>query len=162
MIAVNLHKSSTFIAMLIKWQTRSPYSHVSVTLTDGTIIEAKEGKGVRHLTPTDLDWHKYRELIRQGKIEAYRADVPADAVPVIEAFLKREIGAKYDWLGVVRFVSRRKHRANGKWFCSELASAAFEAAGVPLLLRVPSWNVSPGDLVGSHRLSPLAPAAALD
>lgn len=50
---------------------------------------------------------------------------------------------------VARFVTRRQadRESAGKWFCSELVFAAFQAAGIDLLARTEAWEVSPGLLL---------------
>jgi hypothetical protein len=68
------------------------------------------------------------------------------------SFLDAQVGKRYDWASVLRFVSRRKtdpFQATRRWFCSELAHAAWTVGtGIPLL-RLPSSEISPGLLAAS-------------
>jgi len=66
-------------------------------------------------------------------------------------FLMEQIGKPYDFRSVFRFLSRTAARKNGKWFCSELVTAALNYAGIHPLARVEPENVSPGMLA----LSPI-------
>lgn len=70
-------------------------------------------------------------------------------------WLNMQVGKRYDWGAVLKFVSRRKvdpSSANRRWFCSELAHAAWMVATGIALLRMPSSQVCPGLLAASPLL----------
>jgi uncharacterized protein YycO len=70
-------------------------------------------------------------------------------------WLNLQIGKKYDWGEVFKFVTRRKVDPSGadrRWFCSELAAAAFSVASGQVLIRMPSSQISPGLLAASPLL----------
>jgi uncharacterized protein YycO len=69
------------------------------------------------------------------------------------AWAKSQIGKKYDYVSILRFLTRssRGRKDNGKWFCSELAFVAAQKAGVDLLHFIHPVEVSPGHFI----LSPL-------
>jgi uncharacterized protein YycO len=72
-------------------------------------------------------------------------------------WLNHQIGKGYDWGAVLRFVSRRKvnpAESSRRWFCSELAAAAWTMATGGMLLRLPSWKISPGLLYASPLVIP--------
>lgn len=73
-------------------------------------------------------------------------------------FAMAQVGKKYDYLGVARFVTRRPSKGNEKWFCSELVFEAFRRAGVNLFHRIEAWEVSPSMISYSPLLTPLAVA----
>jgi uncharacterized protein YycO len=145
---VVLFRSRSFISRLIRWQTRSQYSHAAVLTDEGALVESVEGKGVI----STANWQKPAE-----------ADVflvwpmSTDQANTGVGFLSAQIGKPYDWLMVLRFVTRRQasRRSSGKWFCSELVFAAFQKAGIELLRDTEPWEVSPGLLARSPLLKPI-------
>lgn len=150
MLILQLHKGTGLFSRVIRWFSRSDYSHVSLWFWDardahgGLVFEAIEGHGVRVL-PAD----HYRQARTAGRIVCYTLREPMDVTETMAAWhaANAEVGAHYDWLGVFRFVTRR--RKNGhpdKWFCSELAAYALERAGRPLFNDKASWQVMPGDI----------------
>jgi len=148
---LQLHKGTSFFSRLIRWQTRSPYSHASVWFADdselgtGVVIESMEGHGVRKIP---ADWHAAAR--QAGTIMLYRVPSLTDGqIATILSFMHGEIGKKYDWAAVFKFVTRRKHAHDDKWFCSELVFEAFKEAGVALLNNTEAWAVWPGQLAHS-------------
>jgi len=57
-------------------------------------------------------------------------------------------GEPYDWRGICRFLSRRRHAENGKWFCSEIIAEHVTEAGIELMQTPPS-HTHPGMLAWS-------------
>lgn len=126
------------VSRAIKFQTRSKYSHAAVMLDDGSVIEAWQGEGVRHIqSPTD--GHK-----PGTPIDVFNIDAEYDT-GLVEAFLINQLGKKYDYKSVFRFISRRDTALDDAWFCSELTVEAFRA-GELHLLRGPSSIMSPRDV----------------
>lgn len=145
-----LHRGTGVISKLIQFQTRSPYSHVSIV--DGAVLlEAKEGRGVIHERPV------------AAVLAAEAVDVvavrctPAQRESAL-AFARAQVGKRYDYTSVARFVSRRQARRKDAevWFCSELAFAAAQQAGLDLLRETEPWEVSPGLFARSPLLVSLA------
>lgn len=147
-LRVLLFHGHGLISALIRWQTRSDYSHAAIQLDDGSIIEAWQGAGVRKLPG-----------LKRGieGIDAFEITAPYDHLAVLE-FLDSVLvdNDGYDYWSVVRFVSRRRAKQNKKWFCSELVFAAIQAAGLNLFQRTHPWEVSPGLLARSPHLRPVA------
>lgn len=150
-LTFGLHRGTSLVGRLIQWQTRSPYSHVSIVLDDGTLLEAREGRGVVH--ERTLADARARETVDV-------VTVPSSAEQYASAmdFYQRQLGKRYDYSSVIRFVTRSQARREAAevWFCSELAFAGAQQAGVRLLgAEVPwdiePWRVSPRDFA----LSPL-------
>lgn len=131
------------ISALIRWQTRSRYSHAAILLPDGhTIIEAWQFRGVQRRTMTD--WRG---------VDAFTVpDMTEGKWKEAVDFAQQKIGLSYDYTGVFRFITRFANRDNERWFCSELVHAACKAAGVTLLDRIDSGAVSPAHLGISPRL----------
>lgn len=140
-----LFKGKSFISRAIRFQTRSIYSHVAVELDDSSIIEAWHVGGVVH--------RKFGEGHSKGtEVDVFKIKLP-DSYPstLIENFLIKQVGKKYDFKSVARFVSRRSVEADDKWFCSELVLAAFNNVHSPLLHINPS-TASPRDVAMSPYL----------
>lgn len=139
---VLLFRGRGVISALIRWQTRSVYSHAALLLEDGeTIIEAWQGDGVRK-----------KKLGSRENIDAFRVAGGVDW-PTAIAFAEAQIGKRYDYRQVFRFLSRRSGKTDEHWFCSELVFAALREGDVPLLERIEPWAVSPGLLAVSPWLS---------
>lgn len=145
---VALYRGVSPLSRAIRWQTRGEYSHAAIVLPCGSVIEAWPGGvqenpclGKAHTPGTRVDLF----------------DVPGltgAMVHEVERFLRSEIGCGYDYLGVLRFVSRRRGAHDEKWFCSELVFEALRRVGIYLLARVEAWRVSPTDLGMSPLLLP--------
>lgn len=148
-IYVCLHRGTSLISKLIRWQNRSAYSHASIVLPGGSHVESREGKGVL--------WHDEFTLTNPSEIVDWFEvrDLTEAQIDQLEIFLSVQRGKPYDWPMVLGFVSRSAvegtHSA-GKWFCSELVFAALAAIGHPLLARTVAWEVAPGLLKRSPRL----------
>jgi len=69
----------------------------------------------------------------------------------IENFLARQVGAKYDMVGVIRFLSGVNRNNWSRWFCSELVAEACEVAGRKLL-NTEAWRISPATLSWSTEI----------
>ena len=132
---------------------RSIYSHAALLIPGSmTCIESYPGPGVRkrELKPEDLakaDIYDVRGLSAEGWAKAID-------------FALAQIGMKYDWWSVIRFVDKVPARENGRWFCSELVHKAIAEAGIRLLERIPSAEVSPMHLGISPFLYPASETAS--
>jgi uncharacterized protein YycO len=139
------YKGKSIISRLIRFQTRSVYSHIAFELDDGLTVEAWNKGGVSRS-------ENYATLHTKGtEVDVFKVDTKYNKEKV-KCFVDAQIGQKYDFKAIGRFLTRRNHRVNDKWFCSELAFAALVAGGLPLLKRIPASHVSPRDLVLSPYL----------
>jgi uncharacterized protein YycO len=142
--SVLLFRGRGIVSTLIRWQTRGRYSHAALLTPGGEIIESWQFAGVRIKTITD--WR----------------DVDRFTIPSMSGeqwnraldFALSQVGKRYDYVGVARFISRERSPDNGRWFCSELVDAALRHAGVHLFERIESAEISPGLLAISPLLSP--------
>lgn len=138
------YKGKSITSKVIRFLTRSEYSHIAVELDNGMTIEAWTFAGVverisfreGHTAGTEVDVFKIAALLDSARSEA---------------FLREQLDAKYDWLNVWRFIYHKKATANRRWFCSELAEYAI-AAGFVTLLRGDKSSHSPRDTVMSPLL----------
>jgi uncharacterized protein YycO len=143
MMQILLYQGRSLVSKAIRKQTDSIYSHAAVRMRDGSIIEAWQGVGVRQMK-TVMDGHTPGTPVTVFHIDG---EYEEDAV---EAFLLKQVGKKYDYLSVARFITRWERPSNDKWFCSELVVAAFRKGGLDLL-NGPAAKISPRDV----SLSPL-------
>lgn len=148
-LTICLHSGTSLVSRLIRWQTRSEYSHASFILPDGAHVEAREFKGVV--------WHPRFTAVKDERVEFFTVPATVTQVDDIAAFARDQVDKPYDYTMVARFVSRRQANRDqsGKWFCSELVYAAFQTAGINLLRACEPWEVSPGLLSKSPLLTPL-------
>jgi uncharacterized protein YycO len=133
------------ISRLIRWQTRGDYSHVAIELENATIIEAWHKGGVLH----HPDAAAFAKIHPGAIVTPFTIrDISSKKMTKARNFLLGEVGKPYDFRAVFRFVSRVPATKNNRWFCSELAAAAFAHAGMPLLHQEPE-HISPRDLAMS-------------
>lgn len=151
---VLLYRGRGLVSSLIRWQTRSPYTHAAILMPDGRVIESREGKGVQIV-----------EAPKVGEAEAYRV-IGMTPERWRHAIVKaqHELGSGYDWKGVLQFVSRREGGDAHRWFCSEFVYHVLHVSGVTLLERTRAELISPGGLesvaaVGARCRSPSDPEA---
>lgn len=137
------------ISRLIRWQTNGRYSHAAIQLPNGEIIEAWHNPARVRVRPPLTDWSN----VEAFEVEGMSADQWEDSV----AWLRKQVGKKYDFGGVFRFVTRWRKDQDEKWFCSELVFQAIKEGGVALLERVGSSQVSPAVLAFSPLLKPSLP-----
>lgn len=133
---VVLYKSPGFISQLIRWQTRSVYSHASLWFVSRNLLcESQYGKGVILVDNPAFTC----------EVDVFRISGDFDYAKILE-FIEAQKGKKYDYSSVCRFISRRQEsrKSKGKWFCSELVFAALQKGGLKLLERCEPWEVSPG------------------
>lgn len=155
MILFQLHKGSSLFSRIIRWFSRSHYSHVSIWFFNqedphlGEIYEAWEGEGVRKVLGS-----QYQKARDEGKINLYTYKEPAtpEQKEALKEVLERELGKGYDYRGVIKFISRRAHKEDDAWFCSEYVAYASRAINRPLFERTEDWELKPSDIPRSPLL----------
>lgn len=140
------YRGKSWVSKAIRWQTRSKYSHIAIELDNGSVIEAWHIGGVAHNKNFKVA-HTPGTLVDVFGIIGDFDEVAASV------FLLDQVGKKYDFGSIVRFMTRRTEPHDDKWFCSELAMEALHAGGVDILKRIPASHVSPGQLVTSPILA---------
>lgn len=123
-------------ATLIRWFSRSKYSHVAIAFEDGTVYEAYPFKGVRKTT-----------LKSTKGVTPFGINSPLLDSERVRQFCESELGTPYDYWGVVCFICGLKpRRATARYFCSEFAFDAVRSGGVELLERVSAWALRPDEI----------------
>jgi uncharacterized protein YycO len=141
------HVGTGVVSRLIRWQQRSDVSHISLIDNDNRLIEALEFRGV-------TDVRTLESVRNEQRVDVFSVMVFPDQQRRAIEWARQQVGKRYDYLSVLRFVTRRDAREhNGKWFCSELAFVAAQQAGVALLERISPSEVSPGHFVMSPLLT---------
>lgn len=143
---IALFKGNGFISKLIRWQTRGMYSHAALILNDGTVVESREFVGVRHVPDIIRD--------KGEEVDIFAIDTTPAQDSTIAAFALEQVGKKYNYVGVFRFLTRQRWSASerDKWFCSELVYSAFKHAGLSLFRETEAWEVDPEFLSRSSAL----------
>jgi len=132
------------IAMLVKWQSRSMYSHAAMLIPGTTtVIESYPFYGVRKRVLTARDWERVHAYAVPGMTPRQWA--------AARQWAELQLGKWYDWRNVLRFVSRLPGRVNDRWFCSELVFAALERS-YRRVLQTAAEYVDPGHLPTSPLL----------
>lgn len=135
----------SFISMLIRRFTWHKRSHSAAFFSPDEkgnfhkVIEAWHIGGVQE--------RAWTEGHSPGtKIDVYRVPCESTQAVVFYLTLKKEIGKKYDWLGILGFLLRSNVQNKKRWFCSELVFYAAQRAGITLLTNVEPCQVYPGML----------------
>lgn len=111
-----------FFDKVIRRWTKSRYSHVEIVV-DGVACAADAWSGKVRSTPVATFNRENWEVV---DIEMQK--------PV--EWLRRQDGKKYDWLGILGYITFKFEDPN-RWYCSELAAAA---------MGLSPRQVSPGEL----------------
>lgn len=124
----------------IAWFSQGHFSHVDAVLSDGSLLGARSdvcgGKpaGVQIRPPNYEKWQKQTRFTIPCTPGQYGA---------WEAFLLKQEGLPYDKKAIYAFVTDRNWREPDAWICSELQSAALEAANVVPLLYLAANKITP-------------------
>lgn len=118
---------------LVRWWTKSPYSHVELVVSTGRAWSSSfEDGGVRSKL-IDLDPAKWDVV-----------DLPAHLEQAAVDWFKEHRGAGYDLVGNLQFVLAVFSDSRKRWFCSEAVAAAL---GIP-----DPWRYDPGTLASAITL----------
>ena len=150
LVLIQAHKGRSFFSRLIKWFTRSEYSHISTWFVqEAVVIESREGKGVIERSST-----LFQEAILKGVISVYKFDITEEQKEQMLREMRATLGKKYDWLHVAKFVTRRRGSSDDRWFCSEHFLHHAQSARVSILNMDP-WLADPGHIVRSPNVTKL-------
>lgn len=152
---VALYKGHSFISRCIKWISRGEYSHAAlVDAQTGETWEAWHNPGHFRKLPTPWTMHSPGTEIDFFTVEGMTPEKAHIIRGICETWAT--LGVRYDYLGVLRFITRRKRRTpiDSELFCSEADSLALLWADLPILNADPSL-ISPSHLAWSTRLKRL-------
>lgn len=170
---IALYRGKSLVSLMIRWITRSPYSHAAFALDGRSRFvlarlyeEGKAGKLAPFAWPTN-------PLARIGAhagpvVEAWSGGVRAsgglstlhtpgthvdlfkfkkpldeDEERKLLLLIEGDVGDPYSYWNVLRFITRRPGSEDGSWFCSELVFQRCKDIGRELLARKEAWAVPP-------------------
>ncbi len=153
-LAFYLAAKGTWFDRLIAAWDHGKFSHVELVLVDAgaqsvccSSSSRDGGARVKWIDLTDGKWVKSHVPTTPEQDRAIAS--------FIEPICRRR--AKYDWLGILGFPLRWNTQNSQRWFCSELCTAALQAAGVKAVGSLDPGRTSPNEL---HRRIAAANAAA--
>ena len=158
---IALYQGKSLLSRLIRWQTRSVYSHTAFLLDDGSVIEAWTPccREVQPFWTASWDQRKLSALSRQHtpgtRVDIFNFVCPLtrDENQRLEYLARRDVGTPYDYRSILRFLTRqRSSQARRRLFCSEQVFARCEQIGRALLERTEAWRVPPDWLARSPLL----------
>ena len=180
MIALGFYEGVSTLSKIIRWETRSYISHVSILQVPDSVVDEYGSTRLYRLQdalavcPVWEAWGSLKRPVKGSgvfrrtgideghtpgtKLHIYRLDpMIADKLyeQAVVSFLDDIVdrGTKYDWWGLVRFMARINRQNENRAFCSELAHIAMLRGGVPLLHRIDPNHVAPADLYRSPLLT---------
>lgn len=98
---------------LVRWWTRSPYSHVELVFPSGQAASASYMDGGVRLKSIDFDPALWDFV-----------ELPAQLAPAAARWFAAHLGDGYDLLGNLHFVVAPVGDEKDRWFCSEAVAAA--------------------------------------
>ena len=125
--------NASFINKAIAKWTRGPYSHVELIIDD-VMYSAEPGNTVRCIE------HNYD--IKEWDYFTFSKELNIDN---IIKFYHMTKGLKYDWYGIIGFISPIADREN-KYFCSEWVTRAIIAGGLIEIANIDASKTSPNRL----------------
>ncbi len=152
------YHGTNLVSRAIQWVTRGWWNHVAI-LDDAedTLYEAREiHRDASGRFASGVTRYPWRPLDLAGEarsVFSLRPGIGLDETAV-RRFMQGELGCPYDYLMVLRFLSRRgpSRGSERKWFCSEFAYEAFRRGGVELFRGTRAYEVDPERLSRSPLL----------
>jgi uncharacterized protein YycO len=135
--------------LVIKWFTRSKWSHVDIVLDSD--LNNPDAVLIGALAKTGVTKYKLKERLAHAKrAKAVKINVtPTMAEPALE-WLEAQVGKDYDW-GAIFFAIglNRNWQSEENWFCSELGGTFADKCGMPVVDAEVYYRVTPQDIYNS-------------
>lgn len=124
----------------VKRITRSWASHAEFLDTDRKVAFGAYLSGVAERPINYARFDREERYTARGITFAYE-------------WARTQLGKKYDYSAIFGIALDRNWKDQGKWFCSELCSAAFDITKAPLFNPLADpWRITPRDLLLSLAL----------
>ena len=167
---VLLFKGNSWLSKIIKWKTKSAYSHAGLVAWWGDRLMVLEAVGSGVLaTPISYNLQKY-----SGGIDYYRCTIELSD-PLRQnmlSFAQQQLGKEYSFRRLVGFFFKlilnkplercESAKVPSTFFCSEYVAEVYEHAGCDLVLERSSQYTSPDKLAGSDKLEFVGTLKAAD
>lgn len=142
-IELRFFGATGFSSRAIEWISSGRFSHVACVWSDTELLDARSdviagvppGVRVRKMSSETA------ALVVSMKLECAPAQMTS-----YRNFLAAQIGKPYDKMAIWGFAFNRNWREDDAWDCSELQSAALEAAGICPALYTPTCHITPSAL----------------
>ena len=160
-VSIQFCAFKSFWGRLFPWFSQGKVGHVDIVLPSGDLLGAQHEDGLGG-EPSGVRVRPADYLASCGGTSVIR--VSFDATPqqaqAFYDFAHAQVGKPYDTRGILAFIFGRNWRDDRAWFCSELAAAALEAAGIVRRLSSPANKITPaGLLLVCSALADVTPAA---
>lgn len=134
---IAFYKGGGFVSRLIKFWTRSKYSHCELVFNNGSSFSAD--------TKMPMHTRFASKFMIPEEWDFIHIAVAEEDEMKIEDFCVEELNCAYDWKGIFlsQFINLGYH-SKTKWFCSEVCVAALQTIG--MLPGIKPNRVSPGKL----------------
>lgn len=135
-IQIALCKGTGLVSSVIKWWTRSKYSHVALILNEKVMFASVPNKGTMFIRIWDKsDYDTFDVLITE---EQYSE---------LFKYCTDENGCDYDWIGIILSqIVAMNRESDTKWFCSEFVISALIKIGVSPNVGLRPSRFSPEDI----------------
>lgn len=122
--------SSHLAGLTIRLFTESPIDHVAACIGNDKIIEALP-KGVSKNSIFNYNTARWCLLRPSRKYLRLTTKQRENGL----VWLEKQIGAAYDWFGIISFIFRKNIGERKKWYCTELVQKWYKAMGIRLIER---------------------------
>ena len=115
-----------FVNRIVRWWTKSPYSHAELVLSDGATWI-----GISPFLKSEVSARK-KDGINLNEWEFIEFDITQEQNDIIMQFYEETKGNRYDWFGMIasQLLSPFVLKQRGHWYCSEWIAYALRIAGV--------------------------------
>ena len=143
-------RRSKFISPLVRWFTRSEYTHVGMAFSDRLIFEIDLGKNLAIHPIVDEEFEVYR----------YKKSLTTEQLVELKnhAIQRASISKGYDWFRIIAFAFERFFQTpraldmKNRKVCSEIVDVLYSDIGIDLVPSRPVGHVRPSDLAQSSEL----------
>lgn len=126
---------------VVRWWTSSHVDHIACCIGKDFVCDSVPSRGVS-VHPIGFPRAKVYHLKLRP---AWRELVTDHARSAGDAFLKKQIGKKYDMAGIIGFATWAQQDPK-KWFCSELCAAWLASMGICAIERTKTASTTPQTL----------------
>jgi hypothetical protein len=136
-------EGKSLLSQLVKFFTRSNFSHVAYLHPDGYLIEAWP-ENSRNLLGAKWRISSFDDHTKgtRYKIVSKETDKSIRVKELFEFVSFQRV--PYDYLGLISFVIPFRLSINGHWFCSEGCYEVLRYVGL-MPLEIPGWKMNPDD-----------------